>query len=73
MSEDDKRIYQRNLTRKGNYSLNQNANKTHYQVGKKIRNTIKELDGTMPECLPTPNKSIKELEKDKNLLINKRG
>ena len=73
MSEDDKRLYQRNLTRKGNYSLNQNANKTHYKVGKKIRNTIKELDGTMPECLPTPSKSIKELEKDKNLLINKRG
>ena len=147
MSEDDRRIYQRNLTRKGNYSLNQtakkagvknfdkfhnygykglyggetaddifkrkglryredildnmgseelvdnlfrivhteaklkkdniqgedNANKTHYKVGKKIRNTIKELGGTMPECLATPSKSIKELEKDKNLLINKRG
>ena len=137
LSEDEKRLYQRNLTRKGNYSLNQtakkagvrnfdkfhnagykglyngetaddifkrkrlryredildnmgsdelianlfrisqteqklrndniigesNANKTHYKVGKKIRNTIKELGGTMPESLPTPNKSLKELEK----------
>ena len=138
LSEDEKRFYQRSLTRKGNYSLNQtaksvgvknfdrfhnygykglyngetaddifkrkglryredildnmgseeladnlfrivqteaklkndnikgesNANKTHYEVGKKIRNTIKELGGTMPEDLPTPNKSLKELEKE---------
>ena len=137
LSEDEKRFYQRSLTKKGNYSLNQtaksvgvknfdkfhnygykglyngetandifkrkglryredildnmgsdelianlfrisqtdqklkndnikgesNANKTHYEVGKKIRKTIKELGGTMPENLPTPNKSLKELEK----------
>ena len=36
------------------------ANKTHYEVGSKIRNTIKELGGTMPEDLPTPDKSLKE-------------
>lgn len=35
---------------------------THYEVGMKIRDTINELGGTMPEDLPTPNKSIKELE-----------
>ena len=144
LSEDEKRFYQRNLTRKGNFSLNQtakncgvknfdkfhnagykglyngetandiakrkklryredildnmgsdelianlfrisqteqklknenikletDANKTHYEVGKKIRNTIEELGGTMPEDLPTPDKSLKELEKNnKNLLI----
>ena len=40
------------------------ANKTHYEVGSKIRNTIKELGGTMPEDLPTPDKSLKELEKE---------
>ena len=28
-----------------------NANKTHFEVGSKIRNTIKELGGTMPEDL----------------------
>ena len=141
LSEDEKRLYQRSLTRKGNYSLNQtakhagvknfdkfhnygykglyngetandifkrkglryredildnmgseeladnlfrivqteaklkndnvkgegNANKTHYEVGKKIRTTIKELGGTMPENLPTPDKSLKELEKDNKL------
>ncbi len=141
MSEDEKRLYQRNLTRKGNYSLNQtvkkcgvknfdkfhnagykglyngetandiakrkglryredildnmgsdelianlfrislteqklkkgnivgemNANNTHYKVGLKIRKTIKELDGTMPEDVPTPNKSLKELIKNDKL------
>ncbi len=138
LTEDEKRFYQRNLTRKGNYSLNQTAkkagvknfdqfhnagykglyngetaddiarrkglryredildnmgsdelianlfrisqteqklkrdhiqtekeaNKTHYEVGSKIRNTIKELGGTMPEDLPTPKKSLKQLEKE---------
>ena len=146
LSEDEKRFYQRNLTRKGNYSLNQvakragvknfdkfhnegykglyngetaddiakrkglryredildnmgsvelaanlfritqteetlknnnikgeaNANKTHNRIGKIIRNAIKEAGGTMPENLPTPEKSLKELEKEKRkeLLIN---
>ena len=139
LSEDEKRFYQRNLTRKGNYSLNiaaknagvknfdkfhnfgykglyggesaddiakrkklryreeildnmgsdeliinlfrisqtgqklknenikieKEANKAHYEVGSKIRKTIEELGGTMPEKLPTPKKSLKELEKDK--------
>ncbi len=138
LTENEKRLYQRNLTRKGNYSLNQtaktagvrnfdkfhnagykglyngetandiakrkglryredildnmgseelvdnlfrithteqklkrdnikgedSANKTHYEVGHKIRNTIKELGGTMPEDLPTPEKSLKQLEKE---------
>ena len=41
------------------------ATDTHYRVGRAIRNTIKELGGTMPEKLPTPKKSIKELEKEK--------
>ena len=140
LTEDEKRFYQRNLTRKGNYSLNQtakkagvknfdkfhnygykglyngetaddiakrkglryredildnmgsdelianlfrisqteqklkrdniqtenDANQAHYEVGSKIRNTIKELGGTMPEDLPTPKKSLKQLEKENN-------
>ncbi len=145
LTEDEKRLYQRDLTRKGNYSLNiaaKNAgvknfdkfhnsgykglyngetaddiakrkglryredildnmgsdelianlfrisqteqklkkekvssetiaNDMHYQVGAEIRNTIKRLGGTMPENLPTPKKSIKELEKEnKKNLIN---
>jgi DNA-damage-inducible protein D len=145
LTEDEKRFYQRNLTRKGNYSLNQaakkagvknfdkfhnagyrglyngetaddiakrkglryredildnmgseelaanlfritqtesrlkrdniqtenEANKTHFEVGSKIRKTIQELGGTMPEDLPTPKKSLKQLEKEnKNNLVN---
>ncbi|MFH1847578.1 MAG: DNA damage-inducible protein D [Candidatus Omnitrophota bacterium] len=38
------------------------ANQTHYEVEKKVRKTIKELGGTMPENLPTPDKSIKQIE-----------
>ena len=40
------------------------ANSIHYEVGKEIRNSIKRLGGTMPEDLPTPNKSLKELAKE---------
>ena len=44
------------------------ANSVHYEVGREVRNSIKRLGGTMPENLPTPEKSLKELEKEiKNL------
>ena len=140
LTEDEKRFYQRNLTRKGNYSLNQAAKKagvknfdkfhncgykglyngetaddiakrkglkyredildnmgseelaanlfritqtesklkkdkvdteknacdTHYQIGKNIREVIAKNGGTMPEELPTPEKSLKQLEKENN-------
>ena len=42
----------------------QAAYDTHYEVGKKVRETIKELGGTMPENLPTPEKSIAQIEKE---------
>ena len=42
----------------------ENANQTHYQVGAKVRKTIKELGGTMPEDLPTPEKSVKQIERE---------
>ena len=143
LTEDEKRFYQRNLTRKGNYSLNQTAKKvgvknfdkfhnsgyrglyngetaddiakrkrlryredildnmcseelaanlfritqteanlkrnnisserkasqTHYSIGKNIREVIAKNGGTMPEKLPTPKKSLKELEKEKKTQI----
>lgn len=147
LSEDEKRFYQRDLTRKGNYSLNQTAKKagvknfdqfhnagykglyngetaddiakrkglryredildnmgsdelianlfrisqtnqklkkdninsekvacdTHFEVGRKVRKAIEDIGGTVPEKLPKPEKSLKELEKEnKNKLINKR-
>lgn len=46
-----------------------NANDVHFEVGKKIRNTIKELGGTMPEDFPTPEKSLKVLEKENKNII----
>lgn len=138
LTEDEKRFYQRNLTKKGNYSLNQvakkcgvknfdkfhnagyrglyngesaddiakrkglryredildnmgseelaanlfrisqtesklkrdnvtgekYANETHYNIGKNIREVIAKNGGTMPEDLPTPKKSLKEIEKE---------
>ena len=45
-----------------------NANKTHFEVGQKVRQTIKELGGTMPEDLPTPEKSIRQLEREQKKL-----
>ncbi len=44
------------------------ANQTHYEVGKKVRETIKDLGGTMPEDLPTPQKSIKQIEREQKQL-----
>ena len=144
LTEDEKRFYQRNLTRKGNYSLNiaaknagvknfdrfhnagykglyngetaddiakrkglryredildnmcsdelianlfrisqtnqkikndniigeNEANMTHYNIGKNIREVIAKNGGTMPEKLPTPDKSLKELEKDNKITSN---
>ena len=146
LTEDEKRFYQRNLTRKGNYSLNMvarnvgvrnfdkfhnagykglyggetandiakrkklryredildnmnedelvanlfrinqtkqkllkdkvqgesNASDIHYEVGKKVRKAIKDIGGTMPEEMPTPKKSLKEIEKEnKKLIVSK--
>ena len=144
LTEDEKRFYQRNLTKKGNYSLNQaakkagvknfdkfhnagykglyngetaddiakrkglryredildnmgseeladnlfrivqteakikrenikgenNANNAHNKIGKIVRKAIKEAGGTMPENLPTPEHSLKELEKENTKYIN---
>jgi DNA-damage-inducible protein D len=46
------------------------ANATHFAVGAKVRQTIKELGGTMPEDLPTAD-SIKKLETKRSKKINK--
>jgi len=47
--------------RRENIQGKQKANRTHFEVGKKVRQTIKEIGGTMPENLPT-EESIKKLE-----------
>ena len=55
--------------RRENIKGKQEANMTHYEVGAKVRQTIKELGGTMPEDLPTVE-SIKAVEKKKQKLLN---
>lgn len=50
--------------RRDNLKGKQQANKTHFEIGKKVRKTIEEIGGTMPEDLPVAD-SIKKLEKAK--------
>lgn len=47
------------------------ANQTHFEVGKKVRQTIKELGGTMPENLPT-EESIKQIENNMKKRLDKK-
>lgn len=57
-TQTDEKIRRENI--RGKYA----ANEVHFQVGKKVRETIKELGGTMPEDLPTPEKSIAQIERE---------
>lgn len=50
----------------------QRANQAHYEVGQKVRQTIKELGGTMPENLPIPEQSVKQIESAKKKLAKKK-
>lgn len=54
--------------RRENIHGKQAAYKTHYEVGQKVRKTIQELGGTMPEDLPTPEKSIAQIEREQKKL-----
>ena len=58
--------------KRDNISSENDANETHYNIGKNIREVIAKNGGTMPEDLPTPKeKSLKELEKEKKLIVSK--
>lgn len=46
------------------------ANSTHFEVGHKVRQTIQELGGAMPEDMPTPVQSVKQIESAKKKLGN---
>ena len=50
--------------KKDNIQGENNANKTHYNIGKNIREVIEKNGGTIPEKIPTPEKSLKEIEKE---------
>ncbi len=47
------------------------AKDVHYEVGRKVRKAIADIGGMIPEEMPTPKKSLKELEKEKNQLQTK--
>ena len=57
--------------KKDNVSLEKTANETHFNIGKNIREVIIKNGGTMPEELPTPDKSLKEIERDNFKIKNK--
>lgn len=50
--------------KRDNIQGEKNANDVHYNIGKNIREVIAKNGGTMPEDLPTPKKSLKEIEKE---------
>jgi len=56
------------LRRQGIQGKNE-ANQTHLEIGKIVRKAIEEAGGTMPENLPTPAKSIQELQRDEQKRI----
>ena len=53
--------------KRDNVQGKQQANDTHFEVGRNVRQAIEANGGTMPEDLPTPAKSIQELEREKSL------
>lgn len=55
--------------RRDGVSGKQLANQTHLEVGSKVRDTIRELGGTMPESLPTPETSIQQIERAQKKLL----
>ena len=55
---------------KDNVQGEENAKSVHYEVGKKVRKAIADIGGMMPEEIPTPEKSLKELEREKKKLEN---
>jgi len=59
--------------KRDNISSKVEANKTHEEVGAKVRETIKEIGGTMPENLETPQTSVLKIEKDMKKSIDKKG
>ena len=56
---------------KDNVQGEKEAKDVHYEVGKKVRKAIADIGGMMPEEMPTPKKSLKELEREKKKLENK--
>jgi len=58
--------------RRDQVDTKEQANTTHFEVGREVREAIKRLGGTMPENLPTPEKSIQELQREEQKRIEQR-
>lgn len=56
------------VLKRGEVKGESEATQTHFNVGVKVRETMIEISRTKPEELPTPEKSIKEIQKEKRLL-----
>lgn len=59
--------------RRDGISGKQKANQTHFGVGRKVRQTIDDLGGTMPENLPQPQSSIQQIESAQKKLAKKKA
>ena len=61
-------ISQKCIFLKDNIQGEKEAKDVHYEVGKKVRKAIADIGGMMPEEMPTPKKSLKELERERKKL-----
>ena len=59
--------------RKDNIQGAEKATQTHYAVGREVRKAIEKIGGTMPEDLPTPEKSIQQIEKEQMERLQKKA
>ena len=59
--------------RKDNIIGAEKATSTHYAVGREVRKAIEKIGGTMPEDLPTPEKSIQQIEKEQMERLKKKA
>ena len=59
--------------RKDNIQGADKATQTHYAVGREVRKAIEKIGGTMPEDLPTPEKSIQQIEKEQMERLQKKA
>ncbi len=59
--------------RKDNIKGADKATQTHYAVGSEVRKAIEKIGGTLPEDLPTPEKSIQQIEKEQMELLQKKA
>ena len=57
--------------KKGDINGEEQANDTHFNIGEKVRETMIEISGVAPEELPTPEKGIKQIQKEKKQLAKK--